>query len=298
MDRFGSVVATSVSVLLVEAVIGITAAYVWDRTQETPPLPYNALGLVLMVIAAPFVAAAGGALCALLAVGVVVPVLTAAAWLGRRLSGREAWWWVPVTAAAAALPAAPALVLLTDAGFAAGLAGWVTAATALTAPALVARRLLLPDRPRLSGRTMVGQVALYGTLAAVTAFALAGVALFAGVAYEPPWFNPAQLAGTYSDGKGGTLTLTRDGAAVATRIDTFDFEAVDSFDPVVRECTGVGTWSFSPVDGPHSQQVDVSVDACPVDMDSWSLYGTRESPKLFVFVGDPDSWDLYTLRRE
>ncbi|MGW2304908.1 hypothetical protein [Streptomyces sp. NPDC001809] len=298
MDRSGAVVAASVSVLLVEALIGLVANYVWEQAQETPPLPYNALGLVLLVIAAPFVAAAGGLLCAFLTVGVVMPLLTAAAWLGRRFSGREAWWWVPVASAAAAVPAVSALALLTDAGVPASLMGGVAVAVGLTAPALVARRLLLPDRPRLSGRTMVGRVALYGTLAAVTAFALAGVALHAGVAYEPPWFNAEQVAGTYSDGKGGTLTLAPDGAAVATRIDTFDYDAVDSFDPVVRACTGAGTWSYSPAQGPYSQQVDVSIDACPVGIDSWSLYGTHESPKLFIFVGDPDNWELYTLRRD
>ncbi|MYS12065.1 hypothetical protein GTW71_37845 [Streptomyces sp. SID6041] len=290
--------AASVSVLLVEAVIGFLANYVWEQAQEAPPLPYNALGLALLVIGAPFVAAVGGLLCAFLTVGVVMPILTAAAWLGRRLSGREAWWWVPVVSAAAAVPAVTAsLALLADAGVLASLIGGVTVAVGLTAPALVARRLLLPDRPRLSGRTMVGRVALYGALAAVTAFALAGVALNAGVAYEPPWFNAGQVAGTYSDGKGGTLTLTPDGAAVATRIDTFDY-AVDSFDPLVRACTGAGTWSYDPAQGPYSQQVDVSIDACPVATDSWSLYGTHESPKLFTFIGDPDSWELYTLRRD
>ncbi|MER7728094.1 hypothetical protein [Streptomyces sp. NPDC096323] len=30
---------------------------------------------------------------------------------------------------------------------------------------------------------------------------------------------------------------------------------------------------------------------------TWEVYGSSEHPKLFVFIGDPDSWDLYALRR-
>ncbi|MGW6396437.1 hypothetical protein ACWFR1_39420 [Streptomyces sp. NPDC055103] len=288
-------VTASVSVLLVEAVIGMTAVLVWEQTEEAPALPYHALGLV---IAVPFMVLVGAVLGALVTVSTVMPLLTLAAWLGRTLSGREAWWWVPAATAAATAPAVLAVALLTEAGFLACLAGWLTATTALATPGLVARRLLLPDRPPLSGREMFGRVALYGTLAAVTAFTLAGVALFAGIGYEPPLLNAEQIAGTYSDGKGGTLTLSPDGKAVATHVDTFGFDPVDSFEPVVRKCTGTGTWAYDPVDGPYTQQVNVSIDACSFAMDSWSVYGTHEHPKLYVFVGDPDAWELYTLRRD
>ncbi|MEV7567499.1 hypothetical protein [Streptomyces tanashiensis] len=142
-------------------------------------------------------------------------------------------------------------------------------------------------------------MALYGTPAVVTALALAWVALFAGIGYEPPRLDAEQIAGTYSDGKGGTLVLAPDGRATATRVDTFDFDdSFDSFKPQNHPCTGTGTWTYDPADGPYSQQVDVSVDACPVAMESWSVYGTREHPKLYVFIGDPDSWELYTLRHD
>ncbi|MFB6836721.1 hypothetical protein [Streptomyces sp. NPDC056361] len=298
-DRFGAVVTASVSVMFVEAAIGMIANHVRESAIEGPVLPYNALGFVVMVIAAPFAALAGAVLGAFLTVSVVMPVLTSAAWLGRRLSGREAWGWVPAVTAVAAGPPVAALAILAEAGLLAGLAGWLAATAALTAPALVARRLLLPDRPRLTGRAMFGRVAVHGTLAVVTAFAAAGIALFAGVGYEPPQLNAEQIAGTYSDGQGGTLTLAPDGRATASRVDTFDFhDTVDPSEPRIRECSGIGTWSFDPVDGPDSQLVTVSVDSCPVDMDDWGVYGTREHPKLYVFVGDPDSWELYTLRHD
>ncbi len=297
-DRVGAVVTASVSVLLVEAVIGMIAHHVWEQTQERPVLPYNALGLAVMVIVAPFIAAAGAVLGALVTVSTVMPLLPLAAWLGRTFSGHEVWWWVPVAAVAATAPPVLTVARLMEAGFLAGLVGWLTATIALVPPALVARRLLLANRPPLSGRAMSGRIALYGTLAAVTAFTLAGIALSTGIGYEPPRLNARQIAGTYVDGKGGTLTLTPDGKATAARVDTFDYDSVDSFEPVVRECTGTGTWAYDPTDGPYSQQVHVSLDTCPVDMDSWSVYGTPEHPKLYVFISDPDSWELYTLRRD
>ncbi|MFE0640965.1 hypothetical protein ACFW2Y_04990 [Streptomyces sp. NPDC058877] len=296
-DRFGAVLTASVSVLFVEAVIGITANFTWEQTQERPPLPYNALGLAVLVIAAPFIAALGAVLGTLVTVGAVMPLLSAASWLGRRFSGREAWWWVPVTTAAATAPPTLALALLTEAGVVACSGGWLAVTAALTAPALVARRLLLPGRPALSGTTMFGRIALYGTLAAVTAWTLAGIALYAGIGYEPPRLSTEQIAGTYSDGKGGILTLAPDGTATATRVDTFAFDdSLDPFEPQVHACTGTGTWAYDPADGPRSQQVDVTVDACPVGMGNWGVYGTREHPKLYVFIGDPDAWELYVLR--
>ncbi|MFF5711539.1 hypothetical protein [Streptomyces sp. NPDC012756] len=293
-DRFGAVLTASASVLFVEAVIGMIANFVWEQTQESPPLPYNAL----MVVAVPFLAAAGAVLGALVTVSVIMPLLAAAAWLGRTFSGREVWWWVPAVTATATAPLVLAVAILSEAGLLAAFGGWLTVTTVLVIPALVARRLLLPNRPPLSGRTMFGRIVLYGTLAAVTAFALAGVALYAGIGYVPPRLDVGQIAGTYSDGKNGTLVLGPDGKAIATRVDTFSYDSIDSFEPDTHECTGTGTWAYDPADGPYSQQVDVSIGSCPVAMDSWSVYGTREHPKLYVFIGDPDSWDLYTLRRD
>ncbi|WP_327235774.1 hypothetical protein OG349_19170 [Streptomyces sp. NBC_01317] len=98
-DRFWAVLAVSVAVLSVEAVIGALALLVQEQTYENPGLPYNPLALLLLIVLAPLLAVAGAALGALLSVGLVMPVLVTAAWLGRRLAGREAWWWVPATAA-------------------------------------------------------------------------------------------------------------------------------------------------------------------------------------------------------
>ncbi|MEV8104195.1 hypothetical protein [Streptomyces sp. NPDC088135] len=161
-DRFGAVLTASMSMLFVEAVIGTIALFVWGQTQESPVLPYNGMGIFLLIVAVPLVAAVGAVSCALLTVGVVMPLLAVAGWLGRRLSGR------------------------------------------------------------------------------------------------------------------------------ATRVETFDF------DSAVHKCTGTGTWRYGQGAGPWSQEVDVSIDDC--SMDTWHVFGTPEHPKLFVYVGDPDSWDLYILQ--
>ncbi|MEE1743175.1 hypothetical protein [Streptomyces sp. JV184] len=287
-DRFGAVLTASMSVLFVEAVIGTIALFVWGQTQESPGLPYNGMGIFLLIVAAPLVAAVGAVPCALLTVGVVMPFLAVAGWLGRRISGREAWWWVPALAAAAtALPSLAAAVL-GETGPLAALGEWLAVTAALTTTTLVARRLLLLDRPQLSGGAMFGRVALYGTLAVVTAGTLAAIGLYAGIGYEPPQLSTERFAGTWSDGKGGTLILTADGKATATRVETFDF------DSAVHKCTGTGTWRYGQGAGPWSQEVDVSIDDC--SMDTWHVFGTPEHPKLFVHVGDPDSWDLYILQ--
>lgn len=293
MDRFGAVLTASMSVLSVEAVIGAIALVMWEQTQESPGLPYNSLGVFFLIVMAPFVAAAGAVLGALLSVGVVMPLLVIAGWLGRRLSGRERWWWVPALAAAGTALPALAVAVLVEAGLLAGLGAWLAVTAALAAAALVARRLLLPDRPWLSGGAMFGRVALYGTLAVVTVGTLAGIGLYTGIGYEPPRLSTQLAAGTWTDGKGGTLILTADGKATATRVETFEFD--DSFEPVTHKCTGTGTWEYDPGAGPWSQEVVVSVDDCP--MDTWEVFGTPEHPKLFVYIGDPDSWDLYILQR-
>ncbi|MEU2930659.1 hypothetical protein ABZ636_37400 [Streptomyces sp. NPDC007251] len=293
-DRFGAVLAASMSVLFVEAVIGAIAFVVWGQTQERPGLSYNAMSVIFLVVMAPFGAAAGAACGARLSVGVVMPVLVVAGWLGRRLSRREAWWWVPALAATGTAPFALAAAMLARTGLLAGLGVWLAVTAALAATVLVARRLLLVDRPWLSGGAMFGRVALHGTLAVVAAGTLAGIGLWAGIGYEPPRLSTEQVTGTWSDARGGTLILTADGGATATRVETFA-DSDDVLEPVVHRCTGTGTWEYTRGTGPWSQEVDVSVDDCP--MDTWEVFGTREHPKLYVYIGDPDNWNLYILQR-
>ncbi|MFI6107528.1 hypothetical protein [Streptomyces sp. NPDC051310] len=47
---------------------------------------------------------------------------------------------------------------------------------------------------------------------------LASIGLYAGIGYEPPQLTTKRVAGTWSDGRGGTLILTADGKATASRV--------------------------------------------------------------------------------
>ncbi|MFD8015194.1 hypothetical protein [Streptomyces sp. NPDC058955] len=287
--RYDDLLAISTAVLLVEAVIGGIAYFVWQETLETPVRAYSAIGLMLAAVAAPFVLAPAAVALVALSGVLVLPSMVGAAWCGRRFSGREVWWWVPLTAGAVAVP----VVVAGASGWAVGpwtaLAGWGAVTVALTVPALVTRRMLLPDRPALSARAMLGRVALGGTLAVVTAWAAAGAALHAGIGYEPPEVSAELLTGVWSEGEGGGLTLAADGSATADRVETFGDETVTG------RCSGTGTWTYAPGDGPWAQEVVVAVEGC--ELSPWRVYGTPDHPKLFVHVGDPDAGEIHVLRR-
>ena len=128
----------------------------------------------------------------------------------------------------------------------------------------------------------------------VTAWAVAGAVLEAGVAYEPPRLDEARVAGTWSDGRGGTLTFGSDGRATAHRVEVHAFTG--DVEPVVRRCTGTGTWWYRSGDEPWSQSVHVAVEGCALE--PWGVYGSPEHPKIFVYAGDPDVADVYVLRKE
>lgn len=281
-DRFGAVLVASMTVLFVEAAIGVIALLEWQDIRENPGLFWGGgLAFFGLILLAPVVAI----LFTLLSVGVVMPLLAAAGWLGRLGRGRARWCWVPVLAAAGTAPFAVSTAV--NMGIAGAVAGWLVETAALTAPALVARRLLLPGRPSLSGGAMFRRVAAYGALVVVVA-TIAAVGLSACLGYAPPRLSTQQVAGTWADGKGGTLVLTADGKATATGVQVFDFDRVHT-------CAGAGTWAYHPGTGAWSQEVGVSVAGC--DMETWQVLGTTEHPKLYVFVGDPDEEDLYVLRR-
>lgn len=288
--RFGTILLTSVSVLFVEAVIGGIAVFVWGQTQESPDVPLDALNVFFLFLFVPIAALIGAVPAVVVSVAGVMPLLVIAGWAGRRTEGRERWYWVPVMAAAwTALPVLGGVTLL-EAGVLPGLALWLVTTVGLAIPALVVRRLLLPDRTRLTGVAMLGRVVLYGTLAVVSVFALGGFGLWAGLAYEPPRLDAALIAGTWTDGKGGTLTLAADGRATATGVRTYGIEGK------AHVCAGSGNWAYDPGDGPWGQTVGMTVEGCD-DLDDWEVFGTPEHPKLFVRIGDPDSWDLYVLER-
>ncbi|MCX2180953.1 hypothetical protein KV205_10475 [Streptomyces sp. SKN60] len=179
-DRLGAILIVSMTVLGIEAVIGVTALSVW-----IPSLTYTPGTVFALLLFVPISAVAGTAVGALLSVAVVAPLLALARWAGRRIDGCDSWYWVPaVTAVVTLLPVLGGAAAL-GAGPLWSPVWWLGTTAALTVPSLVARRLLLPDRPYVTGGAMFGWVVLYGTLALVTAFALAGFAVWAGAGHEP-----------------------------------------------------------------------------------------------------------------
>ncbi|MEU8616571.1 hypothetical protein [Streptomyces sp. NPDC048623] len=197
-DRLGAIIIVSMTVLGIEVVIGATVLFMWS-----PSLTYTPGTIFALLLLVPVSAVAGTAVGALLSVAVVAPLLMLADWTGRRIEGRASWYWVPaVTAAVTVLPVLGGAAEL-GAGPLWSPVCWLAATAGLTVPALVSRRLLLTDRPYVSGGALFGWVALYGTLALVTAFALTGFALWAGVGDEPPRSNTVQSAGTWTDGTAG-----------------------------------------------------------------------------------------------
>ncbi len=284
----GRSVQLSILVLLLEATLAYVVSVVYGVTQESPNAGVGSgMAVFLLPVLAVFAAGIAGAL----TVGLVLPTAWLSEVLGHRFAGRAAWWWVPVAAGAVSLVVVAVVVPLAGGGTGAGAValGWVLTTAALTVPALLWRsrreRILKP-------------VALWGVAAVVLTAVLGGVGLATGVLeeYRPPAFTSADLVGRWSDGHGGTLTLTADGRVTADAIDDDlggwghgDGEGDGAI------CTGQGTWTYEPGGGTWSQEVDITVDSCMYG--TWNVGGTETRPTLYQYIGDPDSWDLYELRR-
>ncbi|MFF3731702.1 hypothetical protein ACFYXM_15615 [Streptomyces sp. NPDC002476] len=222
---------------------------------------------------------------------VVLPTVAAARWAGTRFTGREVWWWVPVTALVpAAVGAAVAGIALRPAPGPLLLC-WPAGAALLTVTALVAREVVLRRR-RLRGVLgwcVVAVVAVYGI-----GSGLYGTGLIAE--YRPPKADTAQLSGTWTDGKGGTLRLAADGTAHADALS--DPEEMWSDPTKSARCSGRGTWSYEAGDSTTwDQRVRLKIESCPDDTagDGWRIGGTPDRLELNYEYGDPDSPDWYTL---
>ncbi|MFE7712340.1 hypothetical protein ACFU6I_42840 [Streptomyces sp. NPDC057486] len=111
---------------------------------------------------------------------------------------------------------------------------------------------------------------------------------------EPVVLKPAELATTWTDAEGGTLTLKHDGMFIADKVCV----AVDWYDSLTW--SGTGTWD----QGSNKKQsfVAVSFDAAhPVgfdaahpktferEPDSYAALRQGKVLKLWVAVGDPDN---------
>ncbi|MFB9392297.1 hypothetical protein ACFPM3_04885 [Streptomyces coeruleoprunus] len=278
---WGRALLISMLVLFLEAALALVVAVVYGFTQESP----NAGGTYALAL--PLLAVVGAFAGAAVSLALVLPAVWLSEALGRRFGGREAWWWVPPAAATAALVPVVAGVVLSDAAdWGVAVKSWLVVTASLTAPIWFSR---------LRRRGLFGSLALWGTLVVACAGTLGGIALHTGLLeeYRPPTITPAALVGTWSDGRGGTLTVAPDGRVTAFGVDDHGMDA--NVDIVVNECTGEGTWTFDAGENPWTQRVDLTVHDC--QWPAWNVGGTAERITLYQYIGDPDAGHLYELTK-
>lgn len=302
---YGLNLLLSVLVLILEAALALVVSLVYGQTQESPNVQ-GASGLFVLFL--PAIALIGAAVATAISVALVLPTAWLGDVLGRRFGGREAWWWVPSAAGAVSLAVVGGIVALDGGGEPAAVAlGWLLTTLALAVPAMICRS----RRERI-----FRPVVLWGLLAVIATGVLGGAALSTGLLkeYHPPAVTSADLVGSWSDGRGGTLTLTADGRLTASGIDQ-DFDGFPDDEVGFEDdagsadaegagegavegdasCTGQGAWRYSPGTNAWDQEVDISVDTC--SFAAWNVGGTESRPALYQYVGDPDGGDTYRLTK-
>ncbi|MDX5574356.1 MULTISPECIES: hypothetical protein [Streptomyces] len=282
---YGLSLLLSTVILLLEATLALVVAVLYGLTQESSAMAPTG-GSPLSVVLLPLFALWAATIAAALSVALVLPTAWLSDVLGRRFGGREVWWWVPVVAAAVSLLTVGGVVGLSGggAGPLALATGWFLTTAALTVPALLCRS---------RRKRVFGPVTLWGVTAVALTAVLGGVSLGTGVLtmYEPPALARTELVGTWSDGRGGTLTLSADGRATTSGID-------DSPGDNRKGCTGEGTWGYGT--GTSRQYRGVGVDVPTCGREVWNVGGTEDRPVLHRNVlrsVERDDADRYELTR-
>ncbi|BAU85227.1 hypothetical protein SLA_4339 [Streptomyces laurentii] len=208
--RVGAILVATISVVMVEAVVGSILLILVRQAGEQPDSIVE-FGFLEAVLVAGFSVLAGTVLLtgpAVLAACLVTPLVVLAGWAGRRIGGRESWWWVPAVTAVVLLPLLGGALAL-GAGLPLASAVWFAATVAVVIPALVVRRLLLSGRPRLTGGAMFLRLAVGGPLAVIVTAVLGGLGLWGGLLYEPPELTRAGARCVGPDGEDDRRGLFR-----------------------------------------------------------------------------------------
>ncbi|KNB50192.1 hypothetical protein [Streptomyces caatingaensis] len=298
-DGFGAAFCASMATLCAEFVVAATAGVLVLLGREhdglpTAPLMAAAVGLgalLLTVLISGFVTAAG-----------VMPALAlarrAARRAGREGSGGRGWTAgaVPVVAAAAVavFGAVAALGSLSLARPLSYLLWWASLTVALLPPALVARAAARRVREGRMG-SVARRVTRDGAVVWLAVGAIGALVYGTGLAdvYHPPRLHKSDIAGVWSDGRNGSVTLEKGGRAVAEGLDNFDWDGMGK--PRARDCDGAGTWS--PLkDGGKIVGVSVQIEACEFRK-NWSVSGTTKEPRLFHEIGKQGSGKRYVLTK-
>ncbi|MFB9481578.1 hypothetical protein ACFFSH_19695 [Streptomyces filamentosus] len=291
---FGRVVAVATGMLMLELTLVLVGYALYGTTQDSSRGGGYGAALTLLPLSVPFLALFGGTGAAVL----VAPTLMLAGSLERRFGrpggaggdgghgGVAAPGWV--VPAAVVVAAACALMAGVYRGFSplAALVAWPAAVALIVPAALVAR---------LSRRWLLRGIALWGTLAIAVAAALGGLALGSGVLeeYRPPAATRADVVGTWTDGRGGTLELAADGTATADGVlDPQGFAPLPG--EAVETCTARGTWTFGAAADSRDQKVVTDLPDCRADV--WEIGG--EDGRIALHRWDVDGEEMATLTRE
>ncbi|GHG80995.1 hypothetical protein [Streptomyces griseocarneus] len=296
-DGFGAAFCASMAALCAEAVIGGTAGVLVMLSREHDDIPGNvllliaiALGVLLLtVLASGFVTAA-----------VVMPALALARRFARGRGGTVGLWWnagaVPVVSAAtvAVFGAVAALGSHSLARPLTYLLWWGVLTAVLLPAALAGRAAVRRVREDRSG-SVARRVMRDGLLAWLAVGALGAGAYGTGLVsvYEPPRLASSDLAGVWTDGRGGTVRLASGGNAVAEGLDNFVWDGTGKDRPT--DCYGSGTWKPVKADG-RVQGVSLRIGACDLTR-QWSVTGTQKGPRIYHEVGKPGSGKRYVLTK-
>jgi hypothetical protein len=155
-----------------------------------------------------------------------------------------------------------------------------------------------------TGRTVSGgTVALLtvsGLVLGLILCCLGGWVFFGPVNYfgcglsRPPGITAADLVGSYASPDGGRIELSAGDTFVATGIPSPDTNMA------APQLSGPGTWRIGPSESAHGD-VSVVFTAPPglggAFRTSFDLAGSRTSPVLYWYRGDPDSCHIYRMNR-
>lgn len=296
-DGFGAAFCASMAALCAESVVAATIGVLVLLSREHDGLPSGVLlivavslgALLLVVLLSGFVTAA-----------TVMPALTLARRAAERRGSADGWKWtlgaVPVVTAGAVVVfgGIAALGSLSPAHPLAYLLWWSSLTAALLPAALVARvaaRRIRENRPGSVAR----KVTRNGAIAWLAVGAVGATVYGTGLVnvYEPPRLSESDLAGTWTDGHGGTVKLESHGALVADGLDNYVWDGTGKDKP--KDCDGSGTWTALPDKGPV-QGVSMRIGSCELARD-WSLTGTEKEPRIFHEIGKPGSGKKYVLTK-
>ncbi|WP_143169123.1 hypothetical protein [Streptomyces sp. NBRC 110465] len=246
--------------------------------------------LVLLAVTSMIAGLAGSAM-------TVLPLVLLGRAAARRTGRRDSW---QLTLATVAVVAAALALLIGSCMLLAGLGGLLVypvlalSLIAGLAPAtLCARAAGNPGKPGARWRVL-GGVALGGLGLLAVTLAVGGAAYSAGILkiYEPPRLTEADMAGTWTDGDGGSLRFEADGTVTAKGVN--EYEATGEQSGAVN-CTG--TWQLTRNDS-VGRPFELSIADCESLSVGWDIGGTEDHPTVFTWIGDPDSGERYILTRQ